>query len=288
MSAGSQILLDKRLVQAARRLAEAGVEDAPREARRLAQLALRVGPGELFARKIGLLTSAEDAALNRLIVRRAARVPFARLAGEREFWSLSFRLVAATLEPRPETETLVEAALARTDDRDAALRVLDLGTGSGCLLLALLSELPRAIGLGVDVDRGALDCARANAERLGYAERATWRQADWATGLEGPFDVVLANPPYVAEGDWETLEPEVRDHDPKQALVAGPSGLDAYLRIIPEIARLLAPEGFACLEIGAGQARAIGREAAKAGLGVVEIRRDLAQIERCVVLATAR
>ena len=296
--------LNDLLAAAARTLGQAGIEDAPREARRLAELALGIGAAEVFARKIGPLAPEEDAAFARLIAGRAARIPFARLAGEREFWSLSFRLVAATLVPRPETETLVEAALARIGDRGAALRVLDLGTGSGCLLLALLSELPRATGLGVDTDLDGLDCARANAARLGLAARTMWRQGDWATGLDGLFDVVLANPPYVAEWEWGVLQPEVRDHDPKRALVAGASGLDAYRRIIPELPRLLARAGesprainvaplpgrggFACLEIGAGQAGAITRDAAEAGLGVVEIRRDLAGIERCVVLATAR
>jgi len=119
------------------------------------------------------------------------------------------------------------------------------------------------------------------------AARTDWRQGDWAAGLEGPFDVVLANPPYVAEREWETLQPEVREHDPKLALVAGADGLAAYRRILPELPRLLARGGFACLEIGAGQAEAVGLLAAEAGLRVVEIRRDLAEIERCVVLATA-
>ena len=289
------------LVRARSALDEAGVENAGREARRLAELALRVGPAEVLARKIGPLAPNEAAAFARLVAARAARVPFARLEGEREFWSLAFRLVAATLVPRPETETLVEAALARIHDRGAALRILDLGTGSGCLLLALLSELPRAAGLGVDRDADALECARANAQRLGLAERTDWRPADWAAGIEDRFDVVLANPPYVAEPEWETLEPEVRDHDPKLALVAGADGMAAHRRIIPEIPRLLARSssfarlrglreggGFACLEIGAGQARAVGGLAAEAGLRVVEIKRDLAGIERCVVLATAQ
>ncbi|MEK7245355.1 MAG: peptide chain release factor N(5)-glutamine methyltransferase [Pseudomonadota bacterium] len=280
--------LDDHLARAARALAAAGVEDAPREARRLAELALRAGPADVFARKRGPLAPEEAAAFARLVARRARRVPFARLAGEREFWSLTFRLVAATLIPRPETETLIEAALGRLPERGAGWRVLDLGTGSGCLLLAFLSELPRSCGLGVDADPDALDCARANAARLGLTERTDWRQGDWAAGIEGSFDVVLANPPYVAEREWETLEPEVRDHDPKLALVAGSGGLAAHRRIIPELPRLLAPHGFACLEIGAGQAEAVGLMAAQSGLRVAEIKRDMAGTERCVVLATAR
>lgn len=287
MTAAALVSLDARLAEAARTLAAVGIEDAPREARRLAGLALKAGPAQVFARKPGPLSPEEDAAFTRLLARRAARVPFARLAGEREFWSLTFRLVAATLVPRPETETLVEAALTRIGDRAAALHALDLGTGSGCLLLALLSELPRASGLGVDADRDALACAQANAARLGLAERTEWRQGDWTVGLEGPFDVVLANPPYVAEGEWTALQPEVREHDPKRALIAGADGLAEHRRIIPELPRLLGRRGFACLEIGAGQAEAVGGLASRAGLRVLDIRRDLAGRSRCVVLATA-
>jgi release factor glutamine methyltransferase len=278
--------LAQRLASAARALAAAGIEDAPREARRLAELALRAGPAAAFARKAGPLAPDEEAAFARLVAARAARVPFARLAGAREFWSLSFRLNRATLVPRPESETLIEAALARVGNRSSRLRVLDLGTGSGCLLLAFLSERTRAVGLGVDAAPAALACARINAIRLGLGPRARWRRGDWAEGLEGPFDVVFANPPYVADGEWRTLAPEVRAHDPKRALAAGRDGLAAYRRIIPTLPRLLARAGFACLEIGPGQARAVGRLAARAGLRVAEIRRDLAGRERCVVLAT--
>jgi len=279
--------LARRLAEAARVLAGAGIEDAPREARRLAELALQASPAEVFARKAGPLAPLEEAAFALLVAARVARVPFARLAGEREFWSLSFRLNAATLVPRPESETLIEAALARVRDRSARLRVLDLGTGSGCLLLALLAELPRAVGLGVDAEPAVLACARANAARLGLAHRARWRRNDWAKGLAGPFDIVLANPPYVTAREWRTLEPEVRFHDPKRALVGGRDGLAAYRRIMPRLSRLLGRASFACLEIGWRQAGAVHALARGAGLHVAEIRRDLAGRPRCVVLATA-
>jgi release factor glutamine methyltransferase len=279
--------LGRRLAEAARVLAQAGIEEAPREARRLAELALHAGPAEVLARKHAPLAPAEAAAFERLLARRVARVPFARLAGEREFWSLPFRLNAATLVPRPESETLVEAALARVRDRSARLRVLDLGTGSGCLLLALLGELPRATGLGVDAVPAALACARGNATRLGLAGRARWRRSDWGKGLSGPFDVVLANPPYVSEREWRTLEPEVRRHDPRRALVAGRDGLAAYRRILPRLSHLLGRTGFACLEIGWRQAGAVRALARREGLRVAEIRPDLAGRPRCVVLATA-
>ncbi len=278
--------LDQAIADAVRRLNEAGVEDAAREARRLAQVALGLDAGGLLKRKESALTEIEGTALEGLVARRAGREPFARIAGEKEFWSLAFRLVPETLIPRPESETLIETALARVGDRQAALRVLDLGAGSGCLLLALLSELPRATGLGVDTSEAALACARANAERLGLATRAAWRRADWTDGLDETFDVVLANPPYVAQRDWRALAPEVRDHDPRPALAAGADGLAAYRRIVPALARVLAPAGFACLEIGAGQQAALARLAGASGLRVLDVRRDLAGIERCVVLAT--
>ena len=282
--------LDRVLADAVRRLNQAGIEDAAREARRLAQVALKIDAAGLLARKGSALTEAEGAGIEALVVRRAGREPFARIAGEKEFWSLAFRLVPETLIPRPESETLIEAALAHLDkrfpSRAAPARVLDLGVGSGCLLLALLSEMPQATGLGVDASEAALACARANAERLGLAGRAAWLRADWTNGVAGPFDVVLANPPYVAEGEWRDLAPEVRDHDPKGALVAGEDGLAAYRRIVPGLAGVLAPAGFACLEIGAGQQTMLARLASEQGLRLLDVWRDLAGIERCVVLAT--
>ena len=280
--------LARHLSEAARVLDLAGIEDAPREAQRLAQLALGAEAGAVFARKQNPLAPAEEAAFARLVAARAARIPFARLAGTRDFWSLSFHLNKATLVPRPESETLIETALARVKNRNSRLRVLDLGTGSGCLLLALLSELPRAVGVGIDIDREALACARGNAVRLGLVRRTRWRRGDWAVGLDGPFDVVLANPPYIADREWQTLAPEVRSHDPKRALRAGPDGMAAYRRIIPSLYRLLRRAGIACLEIGPGQAPAVRRLAVATGLRVPEIRRDLAGRERCVVLATDR
>ncbi|MBM3564857.1 MAG: peptide chain release factor N(5)-glutamine methyltransferase [Alphaproteobacteria bacterium] len=278
--------LNRALAAAARRLAEAGIEDGAREARLLAQLALATDAAGLLARKGTELSAAEAAALDGMIGRRAGREPFARIAGEKEFWSLTFSLGAETLVPRPETETLVEAALERRRDRSAPARILDLGAGSGCILLALLSELPRATGLGVDASAAALAVAEANARRLGFSARAEWREGDWAEGVEGRFDLVVANPPYVATGDWASLPPEVRDHDPRRALIAGDDGLGAYRRIVPALVRLLAPAGTACLEIGRGQGKALAVMAREQGLRVLGIRRDLAGIERCVVLAT--
>jgi release factor glutamine methyltransferase len=166
------------------------------------------------------------------------------------------------------------------------LRILDLGTGSGCLLLALLSELPRARGTGID--RGApLEVAKGNALRLGLANRAAFHEGDWGQGLEGPFDLIVSNPPYVARSDAASLEPEVRAFEPEQALFAGQDGLEAYRALLPDCARLLAADGVVCLEIGQGQGRAVTSEARRQGLRLVGSRPDLAGIERCLVFRNA-
>ncbi len=191
------------------------------------------------------------------------------------------------LVPRPESETVVEATLAALPDRAAALRILDLGTGSGCLLLALLSELPRASGLGIDRSAAALALAAQNAERLGLARRAAFREGDWGRGVSGAFDVIVSNPPYVARDDAEGLAPEVRACEPEEALFAGPDGLAAYPALAPDCARLLAPDGVVCLEIGQGQGAAVAGIMRRHGLRLVGARPDLAGIERCLILRRA-
>ncbi|MBV9221726.1 MAG: peptide chain release factor N(5)-glutamine methyltransferase [Methylobacteriaceae bacterium] len=217
--------------------------------------------------------------------RRLAGEPVARLIGSWEFWSLPFALDASTLVPRPETETVVEAVLAaidRSSGRDASLRILDLGTGCGAILVALLSELPNAFGIGVDRELGAARLAQANAERNSVAKRAAFIAGDWATATVGNFDVVVSNPPYVASGAIATLDPEVRCHDPPLALDGGPDGLCAYRSIIADLPRLLAREGTAAFEVGAGQAEAVVALVEGANLRPA-IRRDLAGRDRVVL-----
>jgi release factor glutamine methyltransferase len=189
----------------------------------------------------------------------------------------------AVLIPRPDSETVVEAALSLIGDRSARLRLLDLGTGSGCLLLALLSELRGATGLGTDASEAALALARANATRLGLAPRAAFGCGHWGQALAGPFDLIVSNPPYVAQADWAALQPEIREFEPRAALLAGLDGLAAYRELAPDLARLLAPDGSACLEIGAGQADAVATILHSCGLRLAGRRRDLAGIERCLV-----
>ena len=267
-------------------LAAAGIENARPEAWLLLAAATGRERAALMAGAPETLNAVQRARLAELVRRRRAREPLAYILGEKEFWSLRFEVAPAVLIPRPETETVVEAVLAQVCDRDQPFRLLDLGTGSGCLLLALLSELPRATGLGVDDSAAALAIARRNAERLGLAARAEFRPGRWGTGLRERFDVIVSNPPYVAELDWEALQPEIRQFEPRAALVAGADGLAAYRALAPDCARLLAPGGVCALEIGLNQGDAVAALLAAQGLVVVERRHDLAGIERCVIART--
>ena len=275
--------LQGRLVDLAEKLAAAGIEDARSEAWLLLSVATGRSRAELIAGTPLPLSPAEAARLEALAARRLAREPMAYILGEREFWSLSFHVGPAVLVPRPESETVVEAALENIADRTASLRIMDLGTGSGCLLLALLSELPRASGLGIDCSAEALAIAASNALRLGLAGRAAFRKSDWGRDLAGPFDVIVGNPPYVARTDAESLAPEVRTFEPEEALFAGPDGLCAYHSLAPNCARLLAEDGICCLEIGQGQRACVEAIMRRHGLQLIASRPDLAGIERCLV-----
>jgi len=215
---------------------------------------------------------------------RLAHHPVARLLDRREFWGLPFQLDPETLVPRPDTETLVAAALRWLGGRLGPLQILDLGTGSGCLLVALLHEWPDATGLGIDRSFGAARTARRNAERNGVGDRAVFAVGDWGVALGARFDLVVSNPPYIPTGDIGGLAPEVRVHDPVAALDGGADGLTAYRTILAQAGRLLRPGGTIVLEVGIGQADPVCRLAEAAALTTVEIARDLAGIERALVL----
>jgi release factor glutamine methyltransferase len=272
--------------QVAARLAAAGIEEARSEAWLLLAAATGRERAALMAGGSDRLSDAQRARLDALVRRRSAREPVAYVLGEKEFWSLRFEVGPAVLIPRPETETVVEAVLAQLPDRDRPLRLLDLGVGSGCLLLALLSELPRANGLGIDDSSAALAIARRNAERHGLGARASFRQGRWGEGVAGPFDVIVSNPPYVAQREWDGLQPEIREFEPQAALVAGPDGLAAYRAMAADCARLLAQGGLCALEVGSGQSDAVAALLAAQDLTVMERRRDLAGIERCLIART--
>jgi release factor glutamine methyltransferase len=218
-----------------------------------------------------------------LLDRRAAREPLALITGRREFWSLDLAVSAATLIPRPDSETLIEAALAAIPDRARVRRILDLGTGTGCLLLAALSEFPPAFGVGTDRTAAATSLARHNAAMLGMADRAAFVCTDWGDALVGGFDLIVSNPPYIRTGDLAALMPEVARHEPAAALDGGPDGLDAYRRILPELPRLLASGGVAVLELGVDQNEAVTGLARVAGFASTT-RADLAGIPRALLL----
>jgi release factor glutamine methyltransferase len=271
------------LAEAARRLRQAGIEAAPHEARLLLANVLDVATAMLVGYPERTLTPAEGGRYEALIDRRVQREPMTHILGRREFWGLSVRVTADTLDPRPDSETLIEAVLDEVPDRQAPLRLLDLGTGTGCLLLALLSELPRATGLGVDCSAAALAVARANAGDLGLAGRTAFRLGRWGEGLNGPFDLIVSNPPYIPSGDIEGLMPEVARYEPHLALDGGPDGLDSYRVVGADIARLLAKNGLAALEVGLGQASTVAPLLAADGLVQATFRRDLAGHIRCLI-----
>ncbi len=264
-------------------LSAAGLDEPRRRARRFVSAFLDVPPTELLSHaERGLERSVVErlhASLERIVIGE----PLSRVLGWREFWGLRFALSADTLDPRPESETLVEAVLRRIPDRKLPLSFLDLGTGTGCLLLALLSEFPTAVGIGVDVAIGAVMTARENAEVLGLADRARFFVGDWSSALSGRFTVIVANPPYIAGDELAGLPPEVRCYDPRPAVDGGKEGLAAYRRIAEGLPALLASGGIFAVEIGAGQAFAAAAILQAEGLSVEGLERDLAGVERCIV-----
>jgi release factor glutamine methyltransferase len=273
------------LARAARRLDGAGLPGSRLDAR----LLLCHATGLALERIVGYperpLTRGECERFEALLIRRIAREPLSQIVGRREFWSLPFKVTGDTLTPRPETETLVEAALVLMPERNAPCRILDLGTGTGCLLLALLSELPASEGVGVELSEPAARTARENARRLGLASRARFVVGDWDACIEGRFDLVVSNPPYIRDDSIAGLDPEVALHEPRIALAGGPDGLACYRALGPVLARRVAPGGRAILEVGAGQADVVEAIFARVGLLPAARRADLAGIERCLIMA---
>ena len=262
----------------------AGIDSAQLDARLLTAAALGCPPEHLRRDPEATLDAPGLARLDRMAHRRArGREPVSRILGHREFWSLDFALSPATLDPRPDSETLVATALDHLPDVSRAYRLLDLGTGTGCLLLAVLWERPGATGIGADIDPAAVATAAANAEALGLAGRAQFRVADWTNGLSGRYDVILSNPPYIPRREIAGLAPEVARHDHRRALDGGVDGLDAYRALARRIGPLLADGGVAILEIGADQAATAAAILERANLKVEAPVRDLAGRDRCLV-----
>ncbi len=284
-----QVRLGGAVIAASRLLREAGVETPELDARLLLCHATGMSHEAYVAKSDAVLGEKKMQTFDSYVARRLNGEPVSRIVGVREFYGRDFSIDPHVLDPRADTETLIEAALAFASTREAPLDLLDLGTGSGAILVTLLAELPHARGLGTDISEKALAVARANVEAMGVTDRARFMVCDWFEGVEGRFDLVVSNPPYIASGAIEALTPEVREHDPILALDGGKDGLDAYRRIAAAARAMLRPGGVLLLEIGEGQAEAVLAILRDAGLvaDVTSLRRDLAGRPR-VVMGCAR
>lgn len=269
-------------------LQQAKIETASLDARLLLQHVLGVDSGQWLTGSVTVMDAKQYASYFDLIEKRKKRQPIAQLIGKREFWEWSFIVTPDTLDPRPDSETLIEAVLERVPDMSVPLRVLDLGTGTGCLLLTLLKLYPQATGVGVDTCQAALAVAQANVEALELNQRTSLICSNWDEKVTGAFDIVISNPPYIPTGMIATLAPEVREFEPRRALDGGEDGMECYRAIVPQLEQLLSPEGIAVFEIGMGQEKEIRELAAKNQLSVAVVRPDLAGISRCVVMQKQR
>lgn len=265
----------------------AGLDTPVLDARLIVQHALGITWDTLYLKDDQPLTEHERGRLVQELGRRAAHEPVSRIVGRRHFWTLDLAVSPDTLDPRADTESLIETVVAAIPDRTRPLKVLDLGTGTGAILLALLAEYPDATGVGVDISEGALAIAHINADSHGLAARASFARAHWAEGVAGPFDVIVSNPPYIERGDLPGLPPEVREHDPMLALDGGLDGLDAYRALMPVVAALLTADGLAVLEIGMGQADSVTAIAQRCGLKPAGRKADLGGIERALSFKSA-
>jgi release factor glutamine methyltransferase len=264
-------------------LRHAGIDEAPFEARLLAAHALDTTPAALIKGPARDLGADEGERLRALVGRRAGREPMSHLLGRREFWSLEFEVTPDVLDPRPDSETLIEAVLAARPAREARHEILDLGTGGGCLLLALLHEYPNARGVGIDISAAAITIAARNAARLKLASRASFRTGDWGGALAARFGIIVANPPYIRSAAIASLQPEIARYEPRIALDGGSDGLDSYRRAAPEIARLLSDDGIAFAEVGVGQDVEVTQIFLANGLDICDRLDDLGGVRRCLV-----
>lgn len=279
----------RRLTQAFR---SAGIDTPELDARILVAEALGISRTALMAAPERELSPAEVASIADYEARRRQREPVSRILGRRAFRALSLEIGATTLDPRPDTEAIVDAVVTLAKETATPnLRVLDLGTGSGAILVAALMELPDATGVGTDIDAATLQIARRNAEQAGVLQRAVFQQADWLTGVSGKFDIVVSNPPYIPSADISALEPEVSRFDPRRALDGGPDGLAAYRAILADAAGALKPGGWIVFEVGNGQSAEVMALCRHNGFGDAENHRiwaDLGGRARCVAARSRR
>ncbi len=270
-------------IRGAERLENVGITTARLDARLIVARSLGGNIANLIAASRDPVPLDQLEKVEAAITRREQREPLAQILGEKEFWSLAFTVTQAVLTPRPDSETLIEA-ICRSAASLPKASILDMGTGSGCLLLALLSELPESHGIGIDISEDAIAVAQKNALQLGLANRSLFCVSDWAAPLTGEFDIIVSNPPYIATDSLADLEPEVTAFEPVSALDGGYDGLDAYRTLLPQARRLMKPDGRLILEFGSGQAKSVSALAETEGLMTKEVDLDLAEIERCVTL----
>ena len=266
------------------RLSAAGVDSAALDAKLLMAQGLGCDRAALVSQSARLLSPQELEAIEALVLRRLNREPMSQILGYKDFWRDRFRVSADVLSPRPDSETLIEAMIAYRPDRATAYDMLDLGTGSGCLLLSLLREYPQANGLGIDQSEVALAVAKCNAQALGLQARARFSLGNWMQTLQSRYDMVISNPPYIERAEIDALEPEVKEHEPMAALSGGDDGLDAYRQIFASLPKVLNPNGICVMEFGAGQEGAVAALAIENGLKVREIKEDLAAIPRAIII----
>lgn len=264
----------------------AGVETSALDARLLLEAAMDADTARIVAEPDQALDTRQEEQYRSFLERRQNREPISQILGRRAFWKDEFAVTADTLTPRPDSETVIELAVDHFR-RDAPRRILDLGTGTGCLLLSALREFPDAAGVGVDLSPEACQAALRNARMLGLDGRTRIICGNWGTAIGGVFDLVLCNPPYIADPEEKDLPPEVTEFEPHQALFAGVRGLDAYRELVPGLAANLAPGGALIVEIGHGQGPGVSQILMESGFYVAARARDLANRERCLLATVA-
>lgn len=274
--------LQNAVSEAARLLSDAGITGARRDASLLLANILKTDTSILYLEPERALNDAQLATFKRAVERRASREPISHILGHREFWSLDFLVGPEVLDPRPDSETLIETALAAQNSGQEITSILDLGVGSGCLLLSLLSEIEAARGLGIDQSLAAIEIAEQNAKRLSLDGRAMFLQGNWCEGLEEKFDLVISNPPYIPVDGIKSLQPEVKNFEPLVALIGGADGLDCYRDIISTVKPRMKSNGMIIFEVGVGQAQQVSELLEKADFSDISRHKDLASIERCV------
>lgn len=268
------------------RLRKKGIEEAPLDARLLISHIIPVTEIDFAINADQIVSNEQQNLIDILVQKREKRIPMSQIFGEKEFWSLSFKVTRDTLTPRPDSETLIEVALNEFEDKNATLSILDLGTGSGCLLLTLLSELKNATGLGIDVSASAIKVANENATNLSLNNRATFLKSDWFEKLSKTkkFDLIIANPPYIGLNEKPELTPEVCEHEPYSALFAGEEGLDDYRIIAADISSYMSEKSIIILEIGYRQSSAVIDIFEQKGFKNINVFQDLGGRDRCLLI----